>query len=161
MKYFIKHYDNRYFAGIEFPGGINMTQNDPKNIPGLWDDFFSSWVAKVSDKTEPNHFIGLETYPFDFKETGTFDYNAMVETKTLIDPVEGMITRKLKAGKYICFPIPFDDIINEIQRIYKFCKAEDIKVHMGFDYEDYLTTENYGEPGAILNFCLLMEDDSQ
>ena len=161
MKYFIKHYDTRYFAGIECPNGVNMKDNDPKKIPDLWSEFFGSYLDRVNEKIEPDHYIGLETYPFDFMETGVFDYNAMVETKELIEPLSGMITKKLKAGKYICFPIPFDDIVTEIQRAYKFIKAENIKVHMGFDYEDYLANENYNEPGAILNFCLLLEDDSK
>jgi len=159
MKYFVKEYKTRYFAGIEFPNGINIRSEDAKRIPELWDEFFNDHMARISDKIEPSHMIGLETYPFDFMETGIFDYNVLVETNDLIEPVSGIITRKLKAGKYICFPIEFDDILNQVQKAYRYIKAEKINVHMGFDYEDYLNEENYGEAGAILNFCLLLEDD--
>jgi len=161
MKYFIKEYGVRYFAGIEFPGGVNIRKNDSQNIPNLWEVFFKDHLSKIKDLVEPNHMIGLETYPFDFMETGIFDYSALVETNNLVEAESGGVTRKLKAGKYICFPIPFDDIVTEIQRAYKFIKAQKIKVHMGFDYEDYLPEENYLEAGAILNFCLLLEDDTK
>lgn len=158
MKYFIKEYDTRFFAGVEFENGISNLK-DMQNIPKLWDRLFGSELKRIQNQKEPNHFIGLKMYPFDFMETKTFDYYAMVETNGLIDPVQGIVTKKLKKGKYICFPTPFDKIKEEVQEIYDYMKQEKIKAHMGFDYEDYLTTEDYGKPGAILNFCLLLEED--
>lgn len=157
MEYFIKEYQTRFFAGIEFPNGIQLKKNDMKKIPQLWDTFFNQYVQSIPNQVEPNHFIGLECYPFDFQETGDFDYYVLGETEGLIEPVEGIVTKKLKAGKYICFPIPFDQITTHVQKVYKFIKDEKIKIHMGFDYEDYLPDQNYGAAGAILHFCLLLE----
>lgn len=160
MKYFIKSYETRYFAGIEFPGGINPQSEDIFDIPDLWDKLFSHYVQTIDQKIKPHHFIGLECYPFDFSEIGVFDYFALVETGALIEVPEGLVTKKLKKGRYICFPIQFDRIREDIQQVYAYVKAEGIKIHMGFDYEDYLVDENYGESGAILNFCLLLEEDA-
>jgi predicted transcriptional regulator YdeE len=160
MKYFIKEYETRYFAGIEFPNGIRPNTEDIKKIPELWDSFFNEYNAMVDNKVEPYHNIGLEIYPFNFAEEGVFDYCVLAETNELIDPKEGIITKKLKAGRYICFPIAFDNIASDIQKVYKHIKEKEIKVHRGFDYEDYLVGENYGEPGAVLNFCLALEEDA-
>ena len=159
MKYFIKEFDTRYFAGIEFPDGINTDSDDAKKIPDLWETFFENINDNITNKVNPNHFIGLEIYPFDFRETKTFYYYVLAETKELIEESDIVTTKKLKKGRYICFPIEFDQITEKIQKVYQFIKREKIKVHMGFDYEDYLPEENYSKPGAILNFCLRMEDD--
>ncbi len=161
MKYFIKNYDTRFFAGIEFPGGINPQAEDIYEIPDLWERLFGHAVGQIDHKVVPHHFIGLECYPFDFSETGSFDYFALVETERLIDVPEGLVTKKLKKGRYICFPIHFDHIREEIQQVYAYIKAERIHIHMGFDYEDYLVEENYGERGAILNFCLLLDENAE
>ncbi len=160
MKYFIKEYDTRYFAGIEFENGVSNL-DDMKKIPKLWDKLFVTDLKNIQNTKSPHHFIGLEMYGLDFQETGTFDYYAMIETEGLIEPNLGIVTKKLKKGRYICFPIPFDQISQEIKLIYDYIKSEKIKVHMGFDYEDYLPTEDYGEAGAILNFCLLLEEDAK
>ncbi len=160
MKYFVKDYETRYFAGIEFPNGIRPKTDDMKKIPELWDRFFKEFNSLIDKQVEPNHDIGLEIYPFDFAEEGVFDYCVLAETKELIEPKEGIVTKKLKAGKYICFPISFDNVASEIQKAYKYIKEKKINVHMGFDYEDYLVGENYGESGAVLNFCLALEEDA-
>jgi predicted transcriptional regulator YdeE len=159
MKYFVKEYETRYFAGIEFPNGIRPNTSDMKKIPKLWDTFFNIYNGLVDDKVEPYHNIGLEIFPFDFRETGVYDYCVLAQTKELITPKEGIVTKRLKAGKYICFPINFDHIAEEVQKVYKYIKEKGIKVHMGFDYEDYLVGENYGEPGAVLNFCFELISD--
>jgi len=161
MKYFVKEFETRYFAGIEFPDGVNIPNGDADRISEIWDDFFQTDLDSIQDKKQPNHYIGLEIYPFDFKDTKTFYYYALVETKGLIEPEEGLVTKKLKKGKYICFPIEFDNIRQEIQKVYKFIQEKKIKIHMAFDYEDYLPEENYNASGAILNFCLLMEPDAE
>lgn len=160
MKYTIQEYDTRFFAGIEVPNGVLMNSEDFKRIPQVWHEFFEKHDQSIKNKVEPHHHIGLEIYPFDIKETQTFDYNVLAETKELVEVNDSQITRKLKAGKYICFPISFDDIHQEIQKVYAFIKEEKINVHMGFDYEDYLPDQNYGAPGAILNFCLMLEEDA-
>lgn len=159
MKYFIKEFDTRYFAGIEFPDGINTDSDDVNKVPDLWDTFFENVSENIVNKVEPFHCIGLEIYPFDFNETKTYYYYVLVETNELIEESDFITTKKLKKGKYICFPIEFDQISEEIQRVYQYIKREKIKVHMGFDYEDYLPDEDYTKSGAILNFCLRMEDD--
>lgn len=158
MKYFIKEYETRYFAGIEFPNGIQLKNKDQKKIPKLWDEFYNGFSQRIEHQVEPNHVIGLEIYPFDFKETTTYDYFVLTEIDTLIESFAGIVTKKLRKGKYICFPIPFDEIYKEKQQVYEYIKTKGIKVHMGFDYEDYLPTENYKNPDAILNFCLLIEE---
>ena len=159
MKYFIKDYNTRYFAGIEFPEGIRLKTDDNKKIPQLWDKFFNKYNQLIEDQVVPNHYIGLECYPFDFMETKVFDYFVLAETKILREVDDELVTKKLKKGRYICFPVRFDDILNEMQKVYEFIKKEGIKVHTGFDYEDYMSTENYAEPEAILNFCFLLEED--
>ncbi len=158
MKYFIKEFNTRYYAGIEFPDGIKAGTDDVKKIPQFWDRFSKQEDNMIQNQVTPKHYIGLEIFPFDFMETKTYYYYALVETQSLIEEVKGITTKKLKKGKYICFPIEFDDISNEIQRVYRFIENEKINVHMGFDYEDYLPEENYMERGAILNFCLRMEE---
>ena len=160
MKYFIKEYETRYFAGIEFPEGVSSIK-DVKKIPELWNQLFNMNPDEIPDKTNPEHYIGLEIYPFDFQETKTFYYYAMVRTNGLIDATDSIVTKKLKAGRYICFPIEFDRIKEEIQKVYQYIKQENIKVHMGFDYEDYLVEENYRIPGAIVNFCLLLDQKDE
>ncbi len=159
MKYVIKEYDTRYFAGVELPDGVQSMDDIPK-ISGLWGDLFQNHITKIQNQKQPNHFIGLETYPFDFKETGTFYYFALAETNGLIEPTEGIVTKKLKPGKYICFTIEFDKISSQIQQVYNYIKENDIKVHVGFDYEDYLEGQDYGGKGALLDFCLMLENDS-
>ena len=159
MKYFIKDYDTRYFAGIEFPEGVRLQTDDNKKIPDLWDKFFNKYNQTIDGQVEPNHYIGLECYPFDFMESKVFDYFVLAETKDLLEINDELVTKKLKKGRYICFPIRFDQITSEIKKVYEFIKKENIKVHMGFDYEDYIPEENYSEPEAILNFCFLLDEE--
>ena len=160
MKYFIKEYDTRYFAGIEFPNGLRLNTDDKKKIPEIWDRFFKEENIKITNKEIPYHYIGLEIYPFDFMETKIIDYFVLAETSGLFEGDSEIVTKKLKKGKYICFPIKHDDISKEIHRVYEYIEEEKINVHMGYDYEDYIPDENYEKEGAILNFCFLMENDS-
>ena len=141
MEYKVKDYETRYFAGIEYEGGV--VPNEPHTIPQLWDDLFHSHLATISDIKNPNKFIGLECYPPDFKETKTFDYFALVETNTLIESTETISTKKLPAGKYISFPIRFSNIPQDIHKVYQYIKENDIKVNRGFDFEDYLEDQDY------------------
>lgn len=158
MKYFIKAYEKRYFAGLELPNGIKLNANNASKIKELWEVFMNKHVANIPNQINPNNYIGLEIYPFDFKETGTFDYYALTEITELIKTDETIVTKKLKPGRYICFPIKLIDIMNEIQKVYTYIKEKEINVHMGFDYEEYITGEDYSNKDATLNFCLLMED---
>ena len=95
----MKEYETRYFAGIEFPNGIQLKKNDQKKIPKLWDRFYEGGSAKIGNQVNPNHVIGLQIYPFDFKEIATYDYFALAETKELIEATEGIVTKKLRKGK--------------------------------------------------------------
>ena len=161
MKYTIKEYDTRYFAGIEVVDGVKLNSDDFKRIPSVWEEFFEKHAQSIQNQVEPHHHIGLEIYPFDIKETKTFDYNVLAETKGLVSVNDHQLTRKLKPGKYICFRISFDNIHDEIQKVYAFVKQENINVHMGFDYEDYLEGQDYSKPGAVLDFCLMLEEDAE
>ncbi len=158
MEYIIKDFETRYFAGLELDGGVNANSSDKLKIPALWDDFFKKYVQNIPDKTEPHKFIGLEIYPYDFMETKNFDYYAMIETNTLIEGRGEIVTKKLPKGKYISFPIKFDDITNEVGKVYKFMETQDLKVHMGFDVEDYLVTQDYSKKGQILHMMFLLEE---
>lgn len=158
MKYFIKDFEKRYFAGLELPNGMQLNTNNASKIKELWQTFMSKYAPTIPNQVSPKRYIGLEIYPFDFKETGAFDYYALTEINALIDPDEMIVTKKLKPGRYICFPIKLVDIMNEIQKVYAYIKEKEIQVHMGFDYEEYIAGEDYRDKDATLNFCLLLED---
>lgn len=158
MEYKVKDYETRYFAGLELKGGINANSNDKLKIPALWDEFFEKYVPNIPDKNEPHKFIGLEIYPVDFMETKNFDYVAMVETKTLIEGKGEIVTKKLPKGKYISFPIKFDDIIVECGKVYKYVEGKKLNVHMGFDVEDYLVTQDYTKKGQTMHLTFLLKE---
>ncbi len=157
MKQIVKEYEVRYFAGIEYEGGIDL-KNRVDDIPALWDNFFSNELENIQKKHTPLKYIGLECYPPDFSETKMFDYYALVQLNELISVSDNLVTKKLPAGKYISFEIKYDEIKTEIHRVYKYLKEENIKIHNGFNYEDYLNDQNYGEKGAILHFSFLLEE---
>lgn len=156
MKYTFKEKKERFFIGLEYEGGVSLEGNN--DFGDVWHDLFDEKMIFLDNIETTNNFIGLECYPPDFKESKTFDYYALVETKKL-EKVEGFISKKLPKGKYICFRIKFDEAKDEIRKVYNYIKENDIKVHMGFDYEQYLDNEKYDEKGAVLDFCLLLEND--
>ncbi len=161
MEYTIKDFETRYFAGIELADGISVNSNDKAKIPELWNKFINKYLPEIENVMEPQKFIGLEIYPFDFMETKNFYYYAMVQTEKLIESKGEIVTKKLPKGKYISFPIKFDDIINEIGRVYAYIDKEGLNVHMGFDCEDYMATEDYTKKGATLNMTFLMEEKNK
>lgn len=156
MKYFIKEMEERFFIGIEVEGGIPF--DDLTKAGKLWDTFLTEDIKLLSNVNHLNKFIGLECYAPDVMEIKKFDYYAMTETNGKVK-CDGFSTKKLPKGKYIFFEIEFDNIRNDIQAVYKFIKEQDIKVHMGFDFEDYLQNQDYTKEGAMLNFAMLLEDD--
>jgi predicted transcriptional regulator YdeE len=159
MKYVVNDYQTRYFAGIELIGGLRVNTNDYEKIPGVWSDFKELYLNDVLNKKSPNHFIGLEMYRFDFMESKTMDYFALVEIDELFDCCEEeMVTKKLPKGRYISFTIRHDDLLNEVERVYEYVKKERINVHLGFDVKEYLPEENYDEPGAIMLLTFKLED---
>lgn len=147
MKYIVKDYDTRYFAGIELIGGFQVGTNDLKIIPELWNDLESLYMNDISNKRWPISKIGLEIYRYDFMESKMVDYYATIETDVLIDvDDESLVTKKLPKGKYVLFPINREDIPGNIKRIYRFIQGENINVHLGFHIEIYedstLNTDN-------------------
>ena len=155
MKYTIIDFDERYFIGIEYQGGISPNSNP--QIGSFWSDFLEEDIKLIIDIPNHNKFIGLECYPPDFKESRVFDYYALLQTKEL-SKRDGFVSKKLPKGKYISFEVEFDEIHDEIQRVYRFIKSEGINIHFGFDYEDYLQTEDYTKEGAKINFVLKLEE---
>ena len=156
MKYEVKDYNERYFAGIEFEGGVTLGQTD--KIPKLWNKFLNDVLEEIPSRKKGFPVIGLECYPPDFMETKVFDYYALVETEGLIDNSDKYVTKKLPKGKYICFEVGFDTLKDDIQKVYKYIKEHNVKIHKGFDFEEYLEGQKYYETGAILNFSFLLEN---
>ncbi len=155
MKYEIKEFNERFFIGVEYAGGIKPGSNP--QIGQLWDEFLNEDLKLIIDIPNHDKFVGLECYPPDFGETQTFDYFALLQTNELVKR-DGFTSKKLPKGKYILFSIEFDQIRDEIQRVYKYVKENNIKIHMGFDYEDYIKGQDYRKPGARLNFALMLEE---
>ena len=159
MKYIVEEYGTRYFAGIELIGGLKVNSNDYDKIPGLWDDFKELYLKDIPNQQVPNHFIGLEMYRFDFMESKTLDYFALVEISELYDTGDDeVITKKLPKGKYISFTIEHDDLYNEVEKVYEYIENEKINVHLGFDVKEYLITEDYKNIGAKLLLTFKLED---
>lgn len=155
MKYITKEFEERFFIGVEYEGGIKPGDNS--KVGQLWDDFLRDDLQLLIDVSNKDKFIGLECYPPDFKETQTFDYYALLETTELVKR-DGFTSKKLPKGKYLLFEIEFDDIKEEIKRVYQYIRNNKIQIHYGFDYEDYIKDQDYTKPGAILNFALKLEE---
>jgi hypothetical protein len=155
MKYKITEYDERYFLGIEYEGGVAPGSNADLN--SLWTTFLKEDVKLLEKEDILNKFIGLECYPPDFAETRMFDYYALVQTKHLVKH-DGFSSKKLPKGKYIEFVVSFDNLHEDIKQVYKYIKDNNINVHFGFDYEDYLESEDYWKDGATLQFALKLEE---
>ncbi|MDA3931096.1 MAG: effector binding domain-containing protein [Tenericutes bacterium] len=158
MKYIVKDFDTRYFAGIELLGGFKINSDDQKKIPGLWEEFENVYLDDIPQKIEPMRYIGLEIYRFDFMETKTVDYYAMVETDGLIEVEENLVTKKLPKGKYVMFPIKKADIKNEIKKVYRYVENEDMNVHLGFHVEDYHNEEESHFNNEMLYLSFKLED---
>lgn len=159
MKYVVNDYETRYFAGIELIGGLKVNTNDYDKIPGLWSDFREVYLKDIPNRKEPGHFIGLEMYRFDFMESKTMDYFALVEIEELFDcNEEEVVTKKLPKGRYISFTINHDDLLSEVEKVYQYIENEGINVHLGFDVKEYLVEENYDFPGAKMLLTFKLED---
>lgn len=157
MKYIVRDFEKRYFAGIEMPGGIR-SDAEVKKIGDLWNTFFNEVESSIQSKVGNGNYIGLECYPPFFEEEGVFDYYALVETHEKEEVTGNVITKKLPKGKYISFQIEFDDISVQIKEVYKYIQDNNIKIHPTFDYEEYIEGENYMEKGAKLYISFLLEE---
>lgn len=135
MKYIIKEYDTRYFAGIELIGGFKIGSDGQKKVPELWKDLDSLYLNDISNIKEPLSRVGLEIYRYDFMESKMVDYYAMVQTNDLIEVDDTLVTKKLPRGKYILFPIAKEKVYSEIKNVYKFVENQNFNVHLGFHIE--------------------------
>ena len=156
MKHFVKEFDTRYFIGVEKEGGIEL--GSPNDLNDFWNVFLEEDIKLLKSFVEPINVIGLDSYPPDFRETKVFDYYAMVETKEQYNQA-GFVSKKLPKGKYIVFELSHDNLQEEIRQVYRYLKKENITVHTGFDYEDFLNDEDYTKEGALIHFGLLLEDE--
>lgn len=156
MEYFVKEKETRYFIGAEYEGGIDI--QSPFDLMPFWGEFFHRHLPTIQNKTEPNMMIGLECYPPDFDQVKLFDYYAMVQVTNIDYIPDNCVAKKLPKGEYISFLIEFDDIRNEIQRVYEYIKEKNIQVNHGFDFEEYINDYDYQKPGAKLYFSLLLKD---
>ncbi len=156
MKYEVKDFEERYFAGIEFDGGVKLGKTD--KIPKLWDKFLNDVLETIPSRKSGFPVIGLECYPPNFMETKEFDYYALVETNGLVEKSESYVTKKLPKGKYISFEVGFDTLQEDIRKVYKYINEHNVKVHKGFDFEEYLEDQKYYETEAILNFSFLLDE---
>jgi predicted transcriptional regulator YdeE len=91
-------------------------------------------------------------------ESKTFDYYALVETEGLIENGNNYVTKKLPKGKYISFEVGFDTLEKDIRKVYKYIKEHNVKVHKGFDFEEYLEDQKYYETEAIFHFYWMKND---
>ena len=156
MKYEVKDFNERYFAGIEYEGGVTL--GDPRNLPKLWDKFLNDILEVIPSRKKGFPVIGLECYPPDFMDSKTFDYYALVETEGLVKSSENYVTKKLPKGKYISFEVGFDTLEEDIHKVYEYIKEHNVQVHKGFDFEEYLEDQKYYEAEAILNFSFLLDE---
>jgi predicted transcriptional regulator YdeE len=149
MNQITRHYDTRYFIGLSksIQPGINNQE-----IPALWDQLFES----LQDTKTLGNFIGLEEYGPDFMESHTFTYSALIQVESPLE-TEDFIQKELPSGTYISFEIQFDDIINEIQKVYHYINEKQIPISHNFDYEDYLITQDYTKRGQSLYLSFLLE----
>lgn len=154
MEHFERYYEERYFIGIEFAGGVTPDKID--KIPSLWEEFMSD-LSLLKPLPLKRKFIGLECYPPDFKDVWEMEYYAMVQTESQVEH-SGFVTKKLPKGNYLHFNISFDHLRDDIQNVYAYLKEHQIKFHKTFDYEEYLEDEDYSKSGARLNFCFLLDE---
>lgn len=158
MEYVIKDFDTRYYAGIELIGGFRIGSEDQKKIPGLWEELENLYLNDIPQVKEPINFIGLEIYRFDFMESKTVDYFALVETNGLIEVDEdNLVTKKLPKGRYMMFPIVKSDVSNQIKQVYKFIEKEEFNVHIGFHVEDYQSESGSHFNNEKMYLCFKLE----
>lgn len=152
MNQIIKKYHERYFIGLslQLKPGVN---ND--EIPKLWHKLFNDIIPSLEDEIVIKHYIGLEEYDEDFMTTHELKYSAMVEVKNKIE--SDYYQQTLPKGTYVAFEIEFDDIMNEIGRVYDYVKKNKMGVSYAFDYEDYLPNQDYSKREQKLHFTLKLK----
>lgn len=157
MKHQIVEIEDRYFAGIEHHLEIDF--GIEVDISSSWKKMFNETYNQIKMKTSPHQMIGLACYSIDFDETNKMSYYVLAETIDLIEQDNGIVTKKIPKGRYICFDISNDHLGSERRKVYRYCRENKINVHMGFDFEYYLNEVDYEKKEAILELCLKLEDD--
>ena len=138
MKYIVRGFETRYFAGIELIGGFKIGTKQQDKIPLVFDDLKSLYLNDIPNQLRPMSMIGLEMYRFDFVESKMVDYFALVETDGLVEvDDESLVTKKLPKGEYILFKLDKNDKANEIKKAYKYIQNHQLNVHLGFHVEIY------------------------
>ena len=154
MEYTVNDFPTRYFAGIELIGGLKVNTDDYDKIPGLWDDFRTVYVKDIPNKTMPLKYIGLGMYRFDFLESKTMDYFALVQIEKLFDiDDDEVVTKKLPKGRYISFSIDGSKLKDEVEKVYKYIEDEQINIHLGFDVKEYFFADEDNDH-MLLSFKL-------
>ncbi len=156
MEYKYANFDVRFFAGIEFEDGIEPSS--PYDLVSFYDSFFDEFNSTIKGKFEPENIIGMVCYPPDIEEETKYDYYALAEIVALIPQQPHIVTKKLPAGKYICFSVKVSKLHDARTQIYKYCKQQNISLHYGFDYEEYQNQDDYKNPLADVNICLKVEE---
>jgi|GEM_PF-1441758 len=159
MKYIVKDFDTRYYAGIELIGGFRIGSDGHKKLPGLWEELENVYLDDIPNKKDPLHFVGLEIYRVDFAETKMVDYYALVETDGLIglDDDNNLVTKKLPKGSYMMFPIDKNNLVNDIKKVYRYIEQEAFNIHIGFHVEDY-TYFQERKDDKTLYLCFKLEE---
>lgn len=155
MKYETKEYGIRYFEGYEHSGEVTLNTTH-KELQAPWGKLFKN-MESINNINEPRSFIGLNCYPPGFRKADGYDYYALIETKILNNVKEGISTKKLPQGNYIVFTIKFANIREETNKIYKYINENKLPVNYGFDYEEYIQSEDYSKEEAVLNYGFLLE----
>jgi predicted transcriptional regulator YdeE len=159
MKYIVADYDERYFAGLELPGGINVEDTENEEVPNLWGKLVNETISNIPNVVFPNKFIGLESFGPKFLMTKRFDYYALVQTEMLIENSENYVIKKLPKGRYICFEVSFNRLDEEIGKCHKYIETNNVNVNKDFDYTEYLENQDYSDENAKAQFCFLLVEE--
>lgn len=156
MNYDERRFEVRYFEGYEHQGNVTL-KTGHKELQPPWMDLFKN-IERINNIKEPRSFIGLNCYPPGFKKADGYDYFAMIQTELPNNVPESVSTKKLPAGTYIVFRIAFGKIREETNKIYKYINDKQLNVNFGFDYEEYIQSEDYSNPEAILEYAFLLNE---
>jgi len=158
MKYKIIELDERYFAGIEHHKEIVFGKDELISVS--WNKMFHEVYNNIKLKMDPHQMIGLNCNAIDFEDTQMVTYYVLTEIIDVVDQLDGIITKKLPKGKYVCFEVHYGMLGTERKQVYDYCKKEGLQIHEGFDFEMYDNSIKYGDnPDAVLQLCLKLEND--
>lgn len=109
-------------------------------IPQQWQKFFSEGIpAKINDKISPNFYAVYADYASD--HNGDYTYVVGVSVKDGTVPPDGLIVKRIPAGKYAVFTTgkgPFAKIVPETwQKINTLADEGKLKRAYQADFESY------------------------